>query len=84
MEEILNAPAPEALLLPVDAYFADYPEERISGEAERRCRNGNSFASDGPEGVFRVYGESGEFLMLGRRADATMSTVKSFFAPQTR
>ena len=69
------------LLLPVDAYFAGYPAVAVSGRAERRCRNGNTFPSPGEDGTFRVYGEDGAFLMLGRRERGIMSTVKSFFAP---
>ena len=81
MDEILSTENAPALLLSVDSYFGDYPAVNISGEAERRCRNGNRFSSKGENGRFRVYGESGEFLMLGERKDGVMSTVKSFFAP---
>ena len=81
MDEILSADNAPALLLSVDSYFTNYPAVHISGEAERRCRNGNQFPSKGENGRFRVYGESGEFLMLGERKDGVMSTVKSFFAP---
>lgn len=81
MEQVLDAQAPEGLLLSVDAYFNMYPAIQISGKAEKRCRNGNEFASEGEDGRFRVYGESGEFLMLGERRDNVMYTVKSFFAP---
>ena len=81
MDEILSAENAPALLRSVDSYFGDYPAVSISGEAERRCRNGNQFSSKGENGRFRVYGESGEFLMLGERKDGVMSTVKSFFAP---
>ena len=81
MDEILSAENAPALLRSVDSYFGDYPAVRISGEAERRCRNGNQFSSKGENGRFRVYGESGEFLMLGERKNGVMSTVKSFFAP---
>lgn len=82
MEQILEAEDAPGLLLPVDAYFSHYPALTISGEAERRCRNGNSFSSPGEDGVFRVYGGTGEFLMLGERKGGTMTTIKSFFAPQ--
>ena len=81
MDEILSTENAPALLLSVDSYFGDYPAVNISGEAERRCRNGNRFSSKGENGRFRGYGESGEFLMLGERKDGVMSTVKSFFAP---
>ncbi len=70
----------EALLLPVDRYFERYPAISIRGEVERRCRNGNPFRRSGPEGLYRVYGESGEFLMLGELSDGQMRTRKSFFA----
>ena len=69
------------LLLPVDTYFKEYPALAISGEAERRCRNGNRFPSPGEDGTFRVYSANGEFLMLGRREQGEMATIKSFFKP---
>lgn len=84
MEQILAHDNPAELLLPVDAYFAGYPALSVAGEAERRCRNGNDFPSPGEDGTFRVYGAGGEFLMLGRRQAGVMTTVKSFFAPQTK
>lgn len=84
MEQILGHEHPAELLLPVDAYFKDYPALTIGGEAERRCRNGKPFSSLGEEGTFRVYGAEGEFLMLGKRQAGVMTTLKSFFAPQTK
>ena len=84
MEQILAAENPAELLLPVDVYFQDYPALTIQGEPERRCRNGNDFSSAGADGTFRVYGTDGEFLMLGKRQAGVMTTVKSFFAPQTK
>ena len=84
MEQILDAENPAELLLPVDAYFQGYPALTIQGESERRCRNGNDFSSAGADGTFRVYGADGEFLMLGKRQAGVMTTVKSFFAPQTK
>ncbi len=69
----------EKLLLPVEAYFKDYPALIISGKAERRCRNGNDFACRAEDGLWRVYCEGGEFLMLGQCKNGTMKTVKSFF-----
>jgi len=83
MERIIGAEDAAGLLLPVDAYFSHYPALAISGPAERRCRNGNPFLSPGEDGTFRVYGETGEFLMLGERKGGTMTTIKSFFAPQS-
>ena len=84
MEQILEHETPAELLLPVDTYFAGYPALTIRGEAERRCRNGNDFSCPGEDGTFRVYGVGGEFLMLGERRNGKMTTIKSFFAPQTK
>ena len=72
----------ESLLLPVDQYFRRYPEISISGESERRCRNGNDFRSKGADGLYRVYNADGAFLMLGERTGGVMRTVKSFFEPE--
>lgn len=69
----------EDLLLPVDRYFARYPACTISGEAERRCRNGNAFRCKGEPGLYRVYGADGGFLMLGELRQGQMYTKKSFF-----
>ena len=61
------------LLLPLDSLFCEHPAVTVSGRAELLCRNGNSFPSPFPSalcpppgGLCRVYGESGDFLMLGR------------------
>ena len=69
----------EALLLPVDQYFARYPALAVSGEAERLCRNGNAFRCKGEPGLYRVYGADGGFLMLGELRQGQMHTKKSFF-----
>ncbi len=74
----------EKLLLPIDAYFSSCPAVSIHGRAEHLCRNGNAFRNDGEDGRYRVYAESGEFLMLGERKENTMTTIKSFFAPQSK
>ena len=82
LEQVLRAGEAgraEELLRPVDTYFADVPALTIRGAAERKCRNGNSFPCAGKDGTYRVYGEDGAFLMLGRLGHGTMVTVKSFF-----
>ena len=81
LEQVLEAEHPAELLLPVDAYFGQFPAVTIAGKSEKRCRNGNEFENPGEDGRFRVYGAGGEFLMLGERRDGVMYTVKSFFAP---
>ncbi|BAL01235.1 tRNA pseudouridine synthase [Oscillibacter valericigenes Sjm18-20] len=71
----------EALLLPTDQYFANYPAYTIAAEQqERRCRNGNPVdAPDCPDGTYRVYGRGGEFLCLSRAANGVLTSIKNFF-----
>ena len=80
MEEILAAPDPEALLLPVDSLFDDRPALRVPAFAERKLRNGAAVGTlNAMNGEYRVYSQDGEFLLLGSVADGILSTVKSFF-----
>ena len=66
-------------LLPVDTLFSRETACTASGEEERRIRCGNNYKTELPDGVYRVYGESGAFLMLGRAEAGVMKTIKSFF-----
>ena len=73
----------EAVLLPLDAYFAAYPAYRIpSAGKEARVRNGgpitDSRVADGP---YRVYGADGTFLRLSRAKGGCLTATKTFFAP---
>lgn len=77
METVL---AGEAKLLPVDSLFAACPTVTLTEGEARLCRNGNAFPRPNlPDGDYRVYGPDGEFLMLGRCAGGTLSTIRSFF-----
>ena len=70
----------EELLLPLDGLFAAHPALSVGAEAERRIRCGNEAAlPDTPDGVWRVYGESGNFLALCRTEAGALKTIKSFF-----
>lgn len=69
----------EELLRPIDTLFAQYPALTIYGRKEQLCRNGNTFKLPGEEGLYRVYGANGDFLMLGQREKDQMKTIKSFF-----
>lgn len=70
----------EELLLPLDGLFAAHPALSVGAEAERRIRCGNEAAlPDVPDGVWRVYGESGSFLALCRTEAGALKTIKSFF-----
>ncbi len=79
LQQIVDGPEREALLLPVDTCFSQYPAVTVDGKALRLARNGNPFPSKTAEGSYRVYGPDGTFLLLGRCSHGTMSTVKSFF-----
>ena len=82
IDEISNAKREgraEALLRPTDSLFSAYPEYIITEKQETLCKNGNPFRTSAESGRYRVYGASGEFLMLGEVSDGNMRTVKSFF-----
>ena len=84
MDEILAAPDPEALLLPVDSLFSDCPALTVNEAGERKLRNGAPLRVSGrPDGRYRVYSAKGEFLLLAEICRQTLTTVKSFFEPVT-
>ena len=70
----------QGLLRGTDTLFTEYPEIKISGKNAALCRNGCEFRTKNiPDGMYRVYDDSGEFLMLGTCRNECMKTVKSFF-----
>lgn len=69
----------DELLIPVDRVFAGTKEYTASSEQEKRLRCGNSVKAELPDGEYRVYSNSGEFLLLGRVLGGELKTVKSFF-----
>ena len=79
LEELLETEAPEKYLLAVDSLFEMHPKVTLTEKQALRCRNGNSFSIDLPEGMYRAYGKQGDFLMLAKVEAGVMSTVKSFF-----
>ena len=79
LETLLESADPGQYLLPVDSLFASLPALTLTPNQETRCRNGNPFTRNVPDGRYRCYGKSGEFLMLGSVRDNVMSTEKSFF-----
>ncbi len=79
MAELINSQSPESFLRPVDTMFMQYPAITLTQAQERLCRNGNYFSAALPDGTYRAYGQSGEFLMLSNVKDSIMTTEKSFF-----
>lgn len=79
LQTLVDAADPERYLRPVDSMFTAYPAVTLTEKQTLRCKNGNSFSIDLPEGTYRAYSESGEFLMLAKVESGVMSTIKSFF-----
>jgi len=69
----------EELLISVDELFYEYEKCSANAASEKRIRCGNEYKTSQPDGVYRVYSESGEFLMLGKAENGMMKTIKSFF-----
>ena len=69
----------DALLLPTDTLFREYPALTVGEKDESRVKNGSFFRLEEPDGFYRLYGENGEFLALARIAGGTCRTIKSFF-----
>ena len=80
LETLLETDAPEQYLLPVDSMFSQYAAVTLTEKQTLRCKNGNSFSVSHRTGTYRAYSQDGEFLMLAKVEDGTMSTVKSFFS----
>lgn len=80
LQELLDTTQAAKYLRSVDTMFRNYPAVTLTANQETRCRNGNAFSVKLPEGTFRAYSQSGEFLMLAKVEKGVMTTVKSFFA----
>ena len=80
VEEAAESGGLQGLLRGVDTLFSEYPEMKISGKSVQLCRNGCDFQTkNAQDGMYRVYDDAGQFLMLGVCRDGRMKTVKSFF-----
>ncbi len=79
LQTLLEAENPEPHLRPVDTMFRNFPAVTLTANQEKRCRNGNSFTLNTPDGTYRAYSQNGEFLMLAKVEGGIMSTIKSFF-----
>lgn len=79
LQELLDTEEPEKYLRTVDTMFRNHPKVTLTPNQEKRCRNGNSFSVPHPDGTYRAYSQSGEFLMLAKVENGIMETIKSFF-----
>lgn len=79
LQELLDTENPEQYLRQVDTMFRNHPAVTLTPNQEKRCRNGNAFSIAMDDGTYRAYAQTGEFLMLAKVEEGTMSTIKSFF-----
>ena len=79
VQRLWDAGEMEARLLPVDTLFSREMVCTASAGEEKLIRCGTDYTSALPGGVYRVYSETGAFLMLGRAENGTMKTIKNFF-----
>ena len=79
LQTLIACDAPGKYLRGVDTMFIQHPSVTLTEKQALRCRNGNSFTVNLPEGTYRAYDRNGEFLMLANVSDGVMSTIKSFF-----
>ena len=79
LQTLLETGSPEQYLRNVDTMFREHSAVTLTEKQELRCRNGNSFSVNLPDGTYRVYSQTGEFLMLASVTSGVMSTIKSFW-----
>ena len=79
LQTLLETETPAQYLRNVDTMFREHPAVTLTEKQELRCRNGNSFSINLPDGTYRAYSQTGEFLMLASVVSGIMSTIKSFF-----
>ena len=79
LADVVASEEPGAFLQNVDTLFLQHPAVTLTEKQTLRCRNGNAFSIDLPEGTYRAYDQNGAFLMLAKVEDGVMSTIKSFF-----
>ena len=69
----------EKHLLPIDSLFSREMSCTANAEEEKHIRYGSDYRTALSNGRYRVYSESGVFLMLGLAEDGSMKTIKNFF-----
>lgn len=69
----------DGIIIPVDTLFTDKPKLTVNEFEEKKLRNGNTIKTKSADGTYRVYSESGEFLLLAEVKDNLLKTIKNFF-----
>ena len=71
----------EALLRPLDSLFRTYPAFTIPNAAlEKKCLCGNPLRVRLADGIYRVYGQKGDFLALSEARDGVLTSKRNFFS----
>ena len=71
----------EALLRPLDSQFRAYPAFTIPNTAlEKKCLCGNPLRVRLADGIYRVYGQKGDFLALSEARDGVLTSKRNFFS----
>ena len=84
LDEIVAHTDTDQLLLPVDSLFSQHPPLIVTLAQAQKLRNGAQVCDrQFADGTCRVYGETGEFLLLGRMEHGVLTTIKSFFEVDT-
>ena len=66
-------------LLPADTLFSAATSLTLTAAQEKRCRCGNPFRTDAPDGETRFDSANGKFPVMGLVVNGDAVTVKSFF-----
>ncbi len=79
VQDYVNQGKADKLLMPVDRLFNYCPDCSVNEAQEKKLRCGNYIDVKLNDGEYRVYSQSGEFLLLGAVKNKVLTTVKSFF-----
>lgn len=79
VQEYVDRGEAEKLLLPTDSLFMGFERCNVNESEEKRLRCGNDIPTALPDGEYRVYSLTGEFLLIGRAEQGALKSIKSFF-----
>ncbi len=79
VQEAADRGETESLIIPLDTLFSEFNKLTVPSVAEKKLRNGSVVNISAPDGKYRVYSESNEFLLLGEVQSGRLKTIKSFF-----
>lgn len=79
VQEAVDRGEAESLIIPLDTLFSEFNKLTVPAVAEKKLRNGSIVNISTPDGKYRVYSESNEFLLLGEVQSGRLKTIKSFF-----